>query len=111
LLPPAALLVNVARAALVDTAAATAAIRSGRLRGYAVDDTVLDPVVDGDLSAEGRVLQTGHSGWWRDEVLARGARMWGERLLAAVHNRPLDAVTWPSHDARARPVPTGGRRK
>ena len=108
LLPPAALLVNVARAALVDTVAATTAIRSGGLRGYAVDDTVLDPVVDGDLLTEGRVLQTGHSGWWRDEVLARGARMWGQRLLAAVRDRPLDAVTWPSRETRARSVPTGG---
>ena len=90
-----ALLVNVARSALVDTAAATAAVRCGQLRGYAVDDAVLDPCADGDLLAEGRVLQTGHSAWWRDEVLERGARMWGEHLLAAIHGTPLDAVTWP----------------
>lgn len=50
---------------------------AGLLRGYAVDDTVLDPAVDGDLLDEGRVLLTGHSEWWRDEVLERGARMWG----------------------------------
>lgn len=95
------LLVNTARAALVDTAAAVAAVRSGRLRGYAVDDTVLDPAVDGDVLEQGRVLQTGHSAWWRDEVLVRGRDMWAERLLAAAVDRPLGAVTWP----RARPQP------
>lgn len=87
-----AFLVNVSRSALVDTAAAAAAVRAGHLRGYAVDDVVLDPVADGDLLAQGRVLQTGHSGWWRDEVLGRGERMFGEHLIAAVRGRPLDVV-------------------
>jgi phosphoglycerate dehydrogenase-like enzyme len=90
-----ALLVNVARAGLVDTDAAITAVRAGRLRGYAVDDTVVDPARDGDLLAEGRVLQTGHSAWWRDEVIERGARMWGERLIAAARGRPRDLVTGP----------------
>ncbi|QBI52614.1 2-hydroxyacid dehydrogenase [Streptomonospora litoralis] len=96
-----AMLVNVSRSALVDTAAAAAAVRSGRLRGYAVDDTVLDPAQDGDLLAEGRILQTGHSAWWRDETLDRGARMWADRMLAAVLGEPLDSVTWPKRDAAA----------
>ena len=94
-----AVLVNVSRAPLVDAAAATAAVRAGQLRGYAVDDVVLDPQVDGDLLAEGRVLQTGHSAWWRDEVLERGRRMWAQHLLAAIEGRPLDAVPWPGHTA------------
>lgn len=89
------LLVNTARSSLVDTSAVRAAVRSGRLRGYAVDDTVLDPTADRDLLDEGRVLQTGHSAWWRDEVLSRGARMWAEHLLAAAGGQPLDTVTWP----------------
>jgi phosphoglycerate dehydrogenase-like enzyme len=83
----------VARAGLVDTAAAVHAVRAGRLRGYAVDDTVLDPVADADVLGEGRVLQTGHSAWWRDEALVRGRRMWGADLLAAVTGRPSGAVT------------------
>jgi phosphoglycerate dehydrogenase-like enzyme len=98
-LRPGAFVVNVGRPALVDTPAVAAALRTRRLRGYAVDDVVLDPVRDADLVREGRVLQTGHSAWWRDEVLDRGARMWGEHLLAAVRGRPLDAVTWPDDDA------------
>lgn len=94
-----ALLVNVGRSALVDTSAAVAAIRAGRLRGYAVDDAVVDPANDADLLREGRVVQTGHSAWWRDEVLDRGARMWAERLLAAVDGAPIDVVTWPGESA------------
>jgi phosphoglycerate dehydrogenase-like enzyme len=105
LLPAGSLLVNVARAALVDTDAAVAAVRSGRLRGYAVDDAVVNPVRDDDLLQEGRILQTGHSAWWRDEVLARGARMWGERLLAAVRGRPMDVITWPPGRVSAAAAP------
>ena len=117
-LRPGALLVNVGRAALVDGPAAAAALRTRRLRGYAVDDVVADPVRDADLLHEGRLLQTGHSAWWRDEVLERGARMWGEHLLAAVEGCPLDAVTWPRDNAamdllgraltEALPVAAGG---
>ena len=105
-LPPDALLINVARPALVSTAAVTAALRAGQLRGYAVDDVVLDANADDDLLCTGRVLQTGHSAWWRDEVLQRGAAMWGERLVAAVRGEPLDAVTWPAAATSAQPVRT-----
>jgi phosphoglycerate dehydrogenase-like enzyme len=80
LMKPGAWLVNPTRAALVDTAAAVAAVRAGRLRGYAVDDTVLGPQ-DADLVAQGRVVQTGHSAWWRDEVLERGGQLWGDAIL------------------------------
>ena len=93
-----ALLVNVARPALVDTAAVTAALRRGAIAGYAVDDVVLDEAADADLLEQGRVVQTGHSAWWRDEVLERGGRMWGEHLLAAALGQPLDVVTWPRLD-------------
>jgi phosphoglycerate dehydrogenase-like enzyme len=94
-LRPGALLVNPARSSLVDTRAVVAALRAGQLQSYAVDDIVLDPALDGDLLDQGRVLQTGHSAWWRDEVLERGACAWGKALLAAAVGRPLDAVTWP----------------
>lgn len=57
--------------------------------------------MDADLLEQGRVLQTGYSAWWRDEAMARGARMWGERLLAAAVGEPLDAVVWPQRAASA----------
>lgn len=103
---PGSFLVNAARAALVDSAAAMAALRTRRLRGYAVDDHIGDRSADADLLCEGRLLQTGHSAWWRDETLARGARLWGERLIAAGAGHPIDAVIWPSAPALSRPALT-----
>lgn len=75
LLRPGAVLVNASRASLVDSRAVAAAIRAGDLRGYAVDDVVFGPE-DDDLLSEGRIVQTGHSAWWSDEVLERGAALW-----------------------------------
>lgn len=103
LLRPGAHVVNVGRPGLVDTPAVVAALRTGHLRGYAVDDVVISGQQDADLVRQGRLLQTGHSAWWRDEVLERGGQMWGEHLLAAVNDSPLDAVTWPQ-PVRPKPV-------
>lgn len=101
---PGGLVVNVGRPALVDHEAVAAAIHAGHLRGYGVDDAVL--AAHPDLVAEGRVLQTGHSAWWRDEVLARGAEHFGRAIRAAVEGVPVDVVT-----GRGAPVDalTGGR--
>ncbi len=76
-----AVLVVVSRAAAADSAAVCDAVRSGHLRGYAVDDVVVDPGRDGDLVAQGRVVQTGHSAWWSDEVLERGAHQWVDSMV------------------------------
>lgn len=84
---PGGLLVSIGRPALVDHPAVDAAIRSGHLRGYAV----FDP--DSDLVTQGRVLQTDHSAWWRDEVLERGAEQFGAAILAAARDTPVDVVT------------------
>lgn len=90
---PHALVANIGRPYLVDTAAMAAAVRTGRVCGYAIDDVVLDPVRDADLLDEGRVLQTGHSAWWRDEVLTRGATQWAAHIAAMLRGTPLDVVT------------------
>jgi phosphoglycerate dehydrogenase-like enzyme len=87
---PGSLLVSIARPCRIDTAAVLTAIRDGRMRGFAVDDVVVDPASNGDLLTEGRVVQTGHSAWWRDEALRRGARMLGQ----AVHEA-LDELSSP----------------
>lgn len=95
LLPVGASVVVVSRAAVVDTGAVVALVRSGHLRGYAVDDVVLDPALDGDLLREGRVVQTGHSAWWSDEVLERGARLWVESMIGLVEGRPASLAVDP----------------
>jgi phosphoglycerate dehydrogenase-like enzyme len=88
-MPPGSVLLNSSRAALVDDEAVVAAVRDGHLRGYAVDDELLGgPEVD-DLLREGRILQTGHSAWWTDETLARGAEAWGEAILATLAGDPV----------------------
>lgn len=79
---PGAVLVNVGRPELVDGGAVLAALGSGRLRGYAVDDAPFGPEA-ARLVAEGRVLQTGHRAWWTDESLARGAAQWGDAMVGA----------------------------
>lgn len=93
------LLVNSSRTALVDAEAVVAAIRSGHLRGYALDEAVLGGPAVADLLEQGRILQTGHSAWWSDEVLARGARMWTEHIAAMAEGRPLDVVRPDDPDA------------
>ncbi len=90
LMPLGASLAVVSRAAVVDTNAAADAIRSGRLRGYAVDDAVVDIERDGDLLTEGRIVQTGHAAWWSDEVLTRGATQWIESLYALAVGAPIN---------------------
>ena len=97
-LQPGALLVNVGRPDLVDTDAVVAALRLRHLRGYAVDATPFDRLEHADLMAEGRIVQTGHSAGWRDEVLARGAEQLARAIVAAVRQDPAAraeaAVVW-----------------
>ncbi|RVX46454.1 glycerate dehydrogenase [Nonomuraea polychroma] len=85
-------LVNTGRPALVDNTAVLAAIRAGRLRGYAVDDVICDPEEHADLLIQGRVVQTGHSAWWSDEVLERGGAMWAESIRRMALGSPVDVV-------------------
>ncbi|MDA8371421.1 MAG: NAD(P)-dependent oxidoreductase [Nocardiopsaceae bacterium] len=97
---PGAVLVNTSRPHLVDEEAVATAIRAGRLRGYAVDDAVFDPQKYGDLLTEGRIVQTGHSAWWSDEVLERGGAMWAEHIRRLALGSPIDVVS-------AAPLPDG----
>lgn len=114
LMPQGAVLVNVSRSELVDTEAAIGALRDGRLRGYAVDDTVADPVRHADVIAEGRLLQTGHSAWWADDALARGADDWVQSMIGLVTGAEVALVVPGGTAVRERPgtpgmVATGSR--
>jgi phosphoglycerate dehydrogenase-like enzyme len=89
---PGSVLINSSRAALVDDDAVVDSIRAGHLRGYAVDDALLVAPELEDLRREGRLLQTGHSAWWSDETLERGAVMWGEHIAAMLAGDPMHVV-------------------
>lgn len=89
---PGAALVNCSRAGLVDAEAVVRSIRANHLRGYAVDDAVLGGPAVADLLEQGRIVQTGHSAWWSDEVLARGGQMWAEHITALATGQPIDVV-------------------
>jgi phosphoglycerate dehydrogenase-like enzyme len=95
LLRASAFLINVGRKELVDTPAVLEALTRGALRGYAVDDVVIDPAerrAQSELVRTGRLLQSGHSAWWTDEALHRGTHLWGERIIAAVRGQVTDPV-------------------
>lgn len=89
-----AFVVNVGRPVLVDQTAVRDALLTHRLRGYAVDEIAFDAddPIDRLLLAEGRIIQTAHSAWWRDEVLARGAVMFATAIQAAADGAPVDVL-------------------
>lgn len=78
-----AFIVNVGRPSRVDTAAALKALQARSLRGYAVDEIIV-PDNSVDVVREGRLIQTAHSAWWRDEVLERGRTMFTEAISTAL---------------------------
>jgi phosphoglycerate dehydrogenase-like enzyme len=73
-------IINPARPALVDHLAILSAIQSGKVAGYAVDDSPFSLDELQNLEA-GRILQTGHTGWYSDEAMARGTEMWINNLV------------------------------
>lgn len=79
-----ALLVNTARASLIDEAAVLAALESGALGGYATD--VHDPEPPGrtPLLAHSAVFATAHVGGFTDESVARAAGDAVDNLLATL---------------------------
>jgi phosphoglycerate dehydrogenase-like enzyme len=92
---PLATLINVSRCALVDPEAVVSAIDAGTLRGYAVDD--IFPIGDSDERAkrqiaEGRIVQTGHTAWYSQEVIQRGYDTWIDNLVGFSTGEPQNLV-------------------
>jgi lactate dehydrogenase-like 2-hydroxyacid dehydrogenase len=73
-------IINPARPALVDNLAMIKSIEFGKVAGYAVDDTPfsLDDLHHIEL---GRILQTGHTGWYSNEAMERGTETWINNLV------------------------------
>ncbi len=78
------LLVNTARAGLVDEAAVLEALNSGKLGGYGVDVFETEPPAASPLLSHERVILSAHVGGYTAESVARATRVAVENLLAAL---------------------------
>jgi D-3-phosphoglycerate dehydrogenase len=81
---PRSVLINAARAALVDEAAVASALDRGHLAAYAADVFADEPPYPGSLAAHPRVVATSHIGGLTDESVGRAARMAVANLLDAL---------------------------
>lgn len=79
-----ALIINTARAGLVDRLAMLSALDDGRVRGYAVDAFESEPPDIGALEGHPNVILTPHIGAFTDEAVAAASRMAIENALEVV---------------------------
>lgn len=90
LLPPGAVLINIARGALVDEEALLEALHSGHLGGAALDVATTEPLpADHPLWDAPRTLITAHSASTVDKENARLTELFCDNLLRWREGRPL----------------------
>jgi D-3-phosphoglycerate dehydrogenase len=77
-----AIVVNTARAGLVDEAALTAALEAGGIATYATDVFATEPPAPGGIAAHPRVIATSHIGGLTDESVRRATEIAVANLLA-----------------------------
>jgi D-3-phosphoglycerate dehydrogenase len=90
-LPPGAILVNTARAGLVDEDALLARLNAGHLRAYATDVFAKEPAGDDPLARHPRVIGTSHVGALTEESVQRATEAAVANLLAALTPKVLSA--------------------
>ena len=78
------IVVNTAREGLVDAAAMTAALESGRVRAYTLDAFDKEPPDDWGIPGNLRVIATPHIGGFTDESIDRATEVAVDNLLAAL---------------------------
>jgi D-3-phosphoglycerate dehydrogenase len=86
-LRPSVIIVNTARAALVDEVALLAGLTSGAIESYATDVFEQEPPKDLTLARHPRVIATSHIGGFTDESVERATSVAIDHLLAAL--RPM----------------------
>lgn len=81
LMPRGAVLINTARASLVEEAAVIAALDAGQIATYATDVFVQEPPQERALAAHPRVIATSHIGGLTDESVTRATDIAIDNLL------------------------------
>ena len=88
LMPPGALLVNVGRGGLVDTAALVASLQSGHLGGAGLDVLEEEPAVPAELVEHPAVVITPHIAFSSDASVAELRRSAAEDVVRVLHGEP-----------------------
>ena len=92
-MPPGAILVNTARAEVVDQAALLAAVRDGQLRGAGLDVFDTEPLpADHPLLAEPRLVLTPHVAYRTPGASRELMRITAENLVQWAAGRPQNVV-------------------